>query len=117
MSKYTKIGHYSFYGQQGCFFLITITLEKSEEGFKVNENPFKKEMCEYISAKTTLEMTLPWKHEFDGFILYFFPNLKRKNYDIFYNVNRKKAWEHYLNVSEFLEGKKKKFKNCDLISE
>lgn len=83
---------------------------------QLHENPFKKEIKEFLRTKKTEEMLHPWKHEFDGFILYFFPHLKRKNYDIFYNEKRKKAWDHYLSARNILEGEKKEFKNFDRIS-
>lgn len=83
---------------------------------QLHENPFKKEIKEFLRTKQIEEMLQPWKHEFDGFILYFFPNLKRKNYDIFYNEKRKKAWDHYLSTLNILEGEKKKLKKVDRIS-
>lgn len=83
---------------------------------QVHENPFKKEIKEFLLTKKTEGISLAWRHEFDGFILYFFPNQKLKKYDIFYNEKRKKAWDHYLSIRNILEGEKKEFKNFDRIS-
>lgn len=86
----------------------------NDRTLQMHQNPFKKEIKEFLRTKKAEEMTQSWKHEFDSFILYFFPNMKTKKYDIFYKESRKKAWEFYVEVTYPLIKKKPVYKNYDL---
>ena len=62
------------------------------------KNPFKEQIKAFIRAKSSEEMNHPWKHEFENFILYYFPQLAPHCYEIFCNEKGKKAWESYNNA-------------------
>lgn len=75
----------------------------NERPFQLHPNPFTKEIKVLIGTKKPDQMTLPWKYEFNNFILYYFPHLKKNKFNLFYNEKSKKTWEHYLKMSKILD--------------
>lgn len=90
-------------------------LEFCNERTKVlGQNPFKNEINAYLKTKKSDEMLLSWRHEFNGFVLYFFPHIKKRQYAIFYNDKRKIFWDKYVMLNNLYYGEKKILKNYDL---
>lgn len=82
------------------------------DGFRqLHKNPFKEQIKAFINAKSSEEMNHPWKHEFENFILYYFPQLAPRCYELYCNEKGKKAWYPYESANESLNGKKIGYKN------
>src|ERR1035437_8805160 len=81
-----------------------------DDFWQSHKNPFKEQIKALIKTKRPEEMKQPWKHDFDDFIFYYFPQLTSRPYEIYCNENGKKKWDRYVLTNDPLIEQKKELK-------